>query len=142
MYFIKEGNVAVHKKGVGVVVELGPGAYIGEVALLGLNPHRSLLEIMQYFKLKAPTRRYFQAKVFHTAMFLAEAQDAYAPGVVNIGERKKDAARALGNMRQAARGGAPIQCRQHPIKPPKKKSTPRTRTRVRFQKNPRNRHIL
>ena len=41
MYFIKEGNVAVHKKGVGVVVELGPGAYIGEVALLGLNPHRS-----------------------------------------------------------------------------------------------------
>lgn len=104
--------------------------------VLGLNPHRPLLEIMQYFKLKAPTRRYLQAKVFHTAMFLAEAQDAYAPGVVNIGERKKDAARALGNMRQAARGGAPIQCRQQPTKTPKKKSTPRTRTRVRSKNLP------
>ena len=47
--------------------------------VLGLNPQHSFTEVMQYFKLKAPTRRYLQAKVFHAAMFLTEIQEKYAP---------------------------------------------------------------
>ena len=47
--------------------------------VLGLNPRSTLTQVMQYFKLKAPTRRYLQAKVFHAAMFLTEIQEKYAP---------------------------------------------------------------
>ncbi len=47
--------------------------------VLGLNPRRPLTHVMQYFKLKAPTRRYLEAKVFHAAMFLTEIQERYAP---------------------------------------------------------------
>ena len=79
--------------------------------MLGLNPRSTLTQVMQYFKLKAPTRRYLQAKVFHAAMFLTEIQERYAPPhdfspndtIGTLGP----AFRAMANAMAGARGDHP-----------------------------------
>lgn len=81
--------------------------------VLGLNPRRPLLEVMQYFKLKAPTRRYLQAKVFHAAMFLEEARAAHAggvPGAGGIAENSASVQRASQHMNEVAGDGARMAC--------------------------------